>query len=147
MIDVLFSLDVLAADMVAANLPDGSINPRKAAYCATGSIWVTAPPECREVDGRIMIHALVPDASVITMIESDLASIDTPIIIGVWDQGTGARDTNYPWRPDLYALHLADIVEYDADGVEISRRRPTEAEAMSTQINKFAGPWPDRILA
>ena len=44
-----------------------------------------------------------------------------------------------------YKSMLRDKVEYDAEGVEISRRRPTEAEAKTTQVNKIAG-YNDRQL-
>jgi len=37
-----------------------------------------------------------------------------------------------------YKSMLRDVVEYDAEGVEISRRRPTTAEAKNTQVNKIA---------
>jgi len=44
-----------------------------------------------------------------------------------------------------YKSMLRDKVEYDAEGVEISRRRPTESEALNTQVNKIAG-YNDRQL-
>jgi len=44
-----------------------------------------------------------------------------------------------------YKSMLRDKVEYDIEGVEISRRRPTDAEAKTTQVNKIAG-YNDRQL-
>ena len=44
-----------------------------------------------------------------------------------------------------YKNTLNDIVEYDENGEEINRRRPTESEALNTQVNKIAG-YNDRIL-
>lgn len=44
-----------------------------------------------------------------------------------------------------YTKYLHDIIEYNSEGTEISRRRPTESEARNTQVNKFAGS-PDRNL-
>ena len=38
-----------------------------------------------------------------------------------------------------YKSMLRDVVEYDEEGVEISRRRPTETEALNTQVNKISG--------
>jgi len=44
-----------------------------------------------------------------------------------------------------YKSMLRDKIEYDIEGVEISRRRPTETEALNTQVNKIAG-YNDRQL-
>jgi len=44
-----------------------------------------------------------------------------------------------------YKSMLRDKVEYDIEGVEISRRRPTETEAKTTQVNNIAG-YNDRQL-
>ena len=44
-----------------------------------------------------------------------------------------------------YKSMLRDVIEYDEEGVEISRRRPTTAEAKTTQVNKIAG-YNDRQL-
>ena len=44
-----------------------------------------------------------------------------------------------------YKSMLRDVIEYDEEGVEISRRRPSEAEALNTQVNKIAG-YNDRQL-
>ena len=44
-----------------------------------------------------------------------------------------------------YKSMLRDKVEYDIEGVEISRRRPTETKALNTQVNKIAG-YNDRQL-
>ena len=44
-----------------------------------------------------------------------------------------------------YKNNLKDVVEYDENGDEISRRRPTEAEALAIQVNKICG-CDDRIL-
>lgn len=52
---------------------------------------------------------------------------------------------DYPFDFNEYWNYLSDIVEYDQDGNELSRRRPTEEEAKNTQVNRFA--WmPDRDL-
>ena len=40
---------------------------------------------------------------------------------------------------------LRDKVEYNIEGVEISRRRPTESKALNTQVNKIAG-YNDRVI-
>ena len=44
-----------------------------------------------------------------------------------------------------YKSMLRDKVEYNIEGVEISRMRPTDAEALNTQVNKIAG-YNDRQL-
>jgi len=44
-----------------------------------------------------------------------------------------------------YSNMLRDVVTYNSEGVEISRRRPTTAEALNTQVNKIAG-YNDRQL-
>ena len=44
-----------------------------------------------------------------------------------------------------YKNGLKDVVEYDEDGEETSRRRPNENEALDTQVNKIFG-WNDREL-
>ena len=40
---------------------------------------------------------------------------------------------------------LRDVVAYNEAGVELNRRRPTDAEAKTTQVNKIAG-YNDRQL-
>jgi hypothetical protein len=44
-----------------------------------------------------------------------------------------------------YKNSLKDIVEYDENGDETSKRRPTENEALNTQVNKVYG-WNDRNI-
>ena len=41
-----------------------------------------------------------------------------------------------------YKNSLNDIVEYDDEGIETSRRRPTDEEAKNTQVNSFSGQEP-----
>ena len=45
----------------------------------------------------------------------------------------------HPFDFPEYWKYLADVVTYDSDGVELSRRRPTEEEARNTQVNSFDG--------
>jgi len=58
---------------------------------------------------------------------------------------TAAGETSRNHSISRYKSMLRDKVEYDAEGVEISRRRPTTAEAKTTQVNKIAG-YNDRQL-
>ena len=58
---------------------------------------------------------------------------------------TAAGETSRNHSISKYKSMLRDKVEYDAEGVEISRRRPTDAEALNTQVNKIAG-YNDRQL-
>ena len=44
-----------------------------------------------------------------------------------------------------YKGKLNDVIEYDEDGNETGSHRPTEAEALNTQVNKILGQT-DRIL-
>jgi len=44
-----------------------------------------------------------------------------------------------------YKTKLKDIKEYDEEGNETSSRRPTEAEALNTQVNNIYG-WNKRVL-
>ena len=56
-----------------------------------------------------------------------------------------AGETSRNHSISKYKSMLRDKVEYDIEGVEISRRRPTESEALNTQVNKIAG-YNDRQL-
>jgi len=56
-----------------------------------------------------------------------------------------AGETSRNHSISKYKSMLRDKVEYDIEGVEISRRRPTETEALNTQVNKIAG-YNDRQL-
>jgi len=58
---------------------------------------------------------------------------------------TAAGETSRNHSINKYKSMLRDKVEYDSEGVEISRRRPTDAEALNTQVNKIAG-YNDRQL-
>ena len=58
---------------------------------------------------------------------------------------TESGETSRNHSINKYKSMLRDKVEYDIEGVEISRRRPTEAEAKTTQVNKIAG-YNDRQL-
>ena len=60
---------------------------------------------------------------------------------------TASGETSRNHSINKYKSMLRDKVEYDIDGVEISRRRPTEAEAeaKTTQVNKISG-YNDRQL-
>ena len=58
---------------------------------------------------------------------------------------TEAGETSRNHSISKYKSMLRDKVEYDIEGVEISRRRPTDAEALNTQVNKIAG-YNDRQL-
>ena len=58
---------------------------------------------------------------------------------------TAAGETSRNHSINKYKSMLRDKVEYDIEGVEISRRRPTDAEALNTQENKIAG-YNDRQL-
>lgn len=61
----------------------------------------------------------------------------------IWDATTGQVSWNH--SINKYKSKLKDVVEYDEEGAEISRRRPTTAEASNTQVNKIMG-WGDRII-
>lgn len=61
----------------------------------------------------------------------------------IWDATTGQVSWNH--SINKYKSKLKDVVAYDEEGVEISRRRPTTAEASNTQVNKIMG-WSDREL-
>ena len=64
--------------------------------------------------------------------------------IGVWnDDGTINDYGNYTIQK--YRDALNDVVEYDDNDEEISRKRPTLAQARLTQVNNIAG-YPDRII-
>ena len=52
---------------------------------------------------------------------------------------TESGETSRNHSINKYKSMLRDKIEYDIEGVEISRRRPTEAEALNTQVNKIAG--------
>ena len=56
-----------------------------------------------------------------------------------------AGETSRNHSINKYKSMLRDKIEYDIEGVEISRRRPTDAEALNTQVNKIAG-YNDRQL-
>ena len=58
---------------------------------------------------------------------------------------TASGETSRNHSISKYKSMLRDKVEYDAEGVEISRRRPTTAEALNTQVNNIAG-YNDRQL-
>ena len=58
---------------------------------------------------------------------------------------TAAGETSRNHSISKYKSMLRDKVTYDSEGVEISRRRPTESEALNTQVNKIAG-YNDRQL-
>ena len=58
---------------------------------------------------------------------------------------TKAGETSRNHSINKYKSMLRDVVEYDTEGVEISRRRPTDAEAKTIQVNKIAG-YNDRQL-
>ena len=58
---------------------------------------------------------------------------------------TAAGETSRNHSINKYKSMLRDRVECDIEGVEISRRRPTEAEAKTTRVNKIAG-YNDRQL-
>lgn len=61
----------------------------------------------------------------------------------IWDATTGQVSWNH--SINKYKSKLKDVVEYDEEGAEISRRRPTTAEASNTQVNKIMG-WGNREL-
>lgn len=61
----------------------------------------------------------------------------------IWTKENGQISWNH--SINKYKAKLKDIVEYDEEGVEISRRRPTTVEASATQVNKIMG-WSDRKL-
>ena len=64
--------------------------------------------------------------------------------IGVWNNDGTINDYgNYTIQK--YREALNDVIERDEDGEEISRKRPTLAQARLTQVNNIAG-YPDRIL-
>jgi len=58
---------------------------------------------------------------------------------------TASGETSRNHSINKYKSMLRDKIEYDIEGVEISRRRPTDAEALNTQVNKIAG-YNDRQL-
>ena len=58
---------------------------------------------------------------------------------------TAAGETSRNHSINKYKSMLRDKVEYNIEGVEISRMRPTDAEALNTQVNKIAG-YNDRQL-
>jgi len=58
---------------------------------------------------------------------------------------TAAGETSRNHSISKYKSMLRDKVEYNIEGVEISRRRPTDAEAKTTRVNKIAG-YNDRQL-
>ena len=60
----------------------------------------------------------------------------------IWTEPT---ETSRNHSISKYKSMLRDVIEYDIEGVEISRRRPTDAEAKTTQVNKIAG-YNDRQL-
>lgn len=75
---------------------------------------------------------------------------DPGLLYGYKFRPNGTITTNvdfpspYPFNLTLYTSLLQDVISY-VDGVETSRRRPTEAEASLIDVNKFMG-MPDRIL-
>ena len=60
----------------------------------------------------------------------------------IWTEPT---EINRNHSIDKYKNKLKDVVEYDENGDEVSRRRPTELEALNTQVNKVYG-WNNRTL-
>lgn len=62
----------------------------------------------------------------------------------IWTNETG----NISWNHSInkYKAKLKDIVEYDEEGNEVSRRQPTQEEALNTQVNKISGHG-NRILS
>jgi len=164
--NVIFTLDIAVSELLSEKAPDGTLNPYVLAFKSTGAHWVGRLPECRNDDGRTAYQAEVPDKAVFESIKSVLDSLDSPEVIGVWgddglqigyiavyDEATGERsierdiavEIDHPFDIAKYANILADIVERDEIGEEISRRRPTIEEARSIQVNRFAGN-PDRDL-
>lgn len=62
----------------------------------------------------------------------------------IWDATTGQVSWNH--SINKYKSKLKDVVAYDEEGTEISRRRPTTVEASNTQVNKIMG-YADRNIA
>ena len=60
----------------------------------------------------------------------------------IWTEPT---EINRNHSINKYKNKLKDVVEYDENGDEVSRRRPTELEALNTQVNKVYG-WNNRTL-
>lgn len=86
-----------------------------------GGSWVRTTWREPTIDtkARTIFDALLPDAAALARLEADFPDM---IVIGEWDYDTGAKKR---------AIHasaidvMPDIVEYDEDGNEISRSRPT----------------------
>ena len=119
--------------------------------------FVDRIPEMRAVNGAIPIQATVPALAGLQRIKTLLDSLDSRgsiQIIGVWREGVDIdgnavmeQHPNFTFDLALYKLHLKNIKILDVNGVETgTTRRPTDAEALATPVNKFAG-MPDRVLA
>lgn len=134
--------------------------------------FVRPLPESRKIDNRIMYQANVKDFWQLEEMKAILQRLDDPQIIWIWDivnwlqQGYKYNEdlevirksvyneetweeenevVYYPFNLEQYTYYLNDIVEYNENFEEVSRRRPTKEEAQATQVNKFA--WmPDRDL-
>lgn len=126
------------------------------------SHYITKVPESRRVSNRYLNQATILNIHVLNQIKAILEALGkTPDVIGIWYVNTGfqygyymnnaviTRDNeiiiDYPFNIAEYANYLNDIVQYDENDNEISRKRPTLTEARNIQINKFYG-VPDRDL-
>ena len=145
-----------------------SLSDEQKEYFNSQFDFVADLPEGRTVNGRILYQGNLGSLKAIEATKQALMQIDHPDIIGVWNRSTGlqqgykyepneetgektiVRSTDeegneeeivHPFNLPEYLNYLADIIEYDEEGNEISRTRPTEA----TQVNVFAG-MPPRDL-
>ena len=119
-------------------------------------------PESRKVGDRVLYHIMANNIQEIEDYKEILITIDDPRIIGIWENDTGLQqgyeyenqgtveepnlviirngeDIYYPFDITEYTKYLADINEYDEEGLIISSRRPTEEEARDIQVNTLAG--------
>ena len=159
MINVIFS----TAPVPFNDTPDNPSTLRT--QLAQVAIWVSPVPESRNVSGRILVQGVVSSTDDIATIKTMLTNLGlAPVIVGAWDTVTGLQWGTYYGDPDPttgvrpvqgtpaytldiaeYTNFLADVTTYDAQGNVTGTRRPTQTEAQSIQINRYAG-MPNRAL-
>ena len=129
-------------------------------------------PEMREIDGYKCYQGNARSIEQITELKFILNQFGDCKIIGVWDIKSGLQygyeytplsgtvirkqiqlddgskkniEIVYPFDIFAYKLHLNSIIKYDEEGMIISTKRPSIAQARNIQVNVWAG-QPQRDL-
>ena len=98
----------------------------------------------------VLIGAMLPNTYLILTDEDSVDYLESLVLaqgelkyIGCWNNDGSIfnweAETHRNYSLEKYHNQLSDIVEYNENGEEISRRRPTETEALNTQVSKISG--------